>query len=118
MALFVSDCFDGVEIRGFGRRVEAEDDSYYRTDGEGENHRRRVDLHRPVGEEFNHPCGDSAEKNAQNTSRHRYDDGLYQELHHDVAPRGAYAHTQAYLPCAFRDADDHNVHDADASDKQ
>ncbi len=48
----------------------------------------------------------------------RQDDRLDQELHEDVALAGADRHADADLARPLGDADEHDVHDADAADQE
>jgi hypothetical protein len=118
LAPFVSERVDGIELRCLPRGIKAEDDA----DGGVERHRDEDDvdlnLHRPLEPRGQPPRHPDPACDAHQTSGDRQYERFDQELEEDARRLRADGHADADLARPFRDADEHDVHDADAADQQ
>src|SRR5690606_24336797 len=117
-ALLVAQCLDRVESGRSPCRPDAEKE----TDSDAERGREPDRLRRyedlPAGESRHEPRGTRAEADAEQASEEAKRHGLDEELQKDAPPRRAERHADADLARALGDADEHDVHDADAADDQ
>ena len=70
------------------------------------------------GNERNEEGGDIAEDEAHETADDAQNEGFKEELEHDVAGAGADGFADADFASAFRDGNEHDVHDADTTDDE
>src|SRR5204862_5998687 len=117
IALLMPQGVDRVQDRRFEGRDDSEDHSDagreaqsepYRPHGHHDPHHRWMQR----GYVANRIAQQDADGPADDGEHHR----LSEKLAHDVPPPAADALAQADLPRPFGDADQHNVHDADAAD--
>src|SRR5262245_25120595 len=117
--LFVSKALDGVEVGGLLGGPDAEGESDEDRDGHSAHHGPEWDRGGELGqEEHNHVTDDDGENHAQDSAEGSQRHGFEQELADDVAFAGADGFTDADLAGALGDADEHDVHHADAADQQ
>ena len=77
----------------------------------------RTGMLQPKRRARNCVSGDSQD-DSDDASSNRQHQGFGQELRQDVAPLGADGHAQADFAGALGDADEHDIHDADATHEQ
>src|SRR6185312_1604738 len=109
---------DRVKLRRLRRRIPAADDSDRARDKDRQNHVSRRDPQRHPegrGQDFGHY---RAETHADSPTRERHDDRLDENLHHDVGAPRAQRLPDADLTSPLGHADQHDVHDDDATDHQ
>src|SRR5262245_56527145 len=117
--LFVPKTLDWVEVGGLLRGPDAEDESDKDRDGHPAHDGPERDRGGELGqEEQDHVADHEGEDHAQDTAEGSQRHGLEQELADDVAFAGADGLADADLAGAFGDADEHDVHHADAADQQ
>ena len=116
--LFVAQCVDGVEHRGFLGRVPSEEDACKGADGERKENAPGLDIDRECREDIDEYGGAHADEDADHAARDADQDRFDQELRQNIAPFGSDTHAQADFPGAFGHRDIHDVHDADAAHEQ
>src|SRR5438093_5846994 len=116
----VTQRLDGAEARGPVRGIETEEQADANRNAEGHEDRgHRDDRCRQAGDGEGENAGQSeADQDSKGPTQSREKHRLDQELHQDVAPPGADRLADADLAGAFRDGDQHDVHDPDAADDQ
>ena len=99
-------------------RIPTGNDSDDARNQDRENDVGRRYAQRRAGEDLKELGNRRADNEAEDTSRDREEDGLRQELQHDVAFACAEALANADLTGTLRDADQHDVHHHDAADDE
>src|SRR5688500_7402992 len=116
--LFVPEGVDGVEFGGFAGGVEAEEDADGDGGGEGDDDRAAGDGGGPF-EEAGHEFGDDhTEGDAKQAAKNAEGDRFGEKLQQDIVAARADREADADLAGAFGDADEHDVHNADAADEE
>ena len=100
-----------------GREV-TEDDTSERGKGKAHDVDHRIERIRNI-----HPAGDQigrtgGKQDADDAAHAAEYHGFDQKLHQHFAGRSTDCQTHANFPCTFRDRHQHDIHDADAADKQ
>ena len=116
--LFVAKGVDGIELGGFTGWVETEKDADGAADGEGEDDGVGGDYGLKVRDFADGVGGAHAAEDAEDAAEQAEGDGLDEELQEDGTALGADGHADTDFPCSFGDADQHDVHDADATDEE
>src|SRR5579862_3607860 len=116
--LFEAKSIYGIQPRGFLRRIQSEDDSDEAAEAHGNED--DVDVNEEWPAEVNGELmrSDQTKRDAEEPAREGQRQGLAKELGQDVPRSGADGHADADLPRPLSDADQHDVHDADASDEE
>ena len=109
---------DGVHQRGAAGGIDPEDHGNGDGDGEGNGEGREGQhgLHVGCGRDGQ---GDQCpEYQTDHAAGEGEDEGLHQELQHDVAAAGAERAADADLTGALADGGEHDIHDANTADDQ
>ena len=70
------------------------------------------------GDKGNEEGGDITEDEAHEAADNTENEGFKEELEHDVAGAGADGFADADFACALRNRDEHDIHDANATDDE
>src|SRR3974390_874843 len=116
--LLVAEGFDGVEFGGFDGRPYAKDKTHTDADGNaGGGGPERNDAGPPQGE-ADQEDEEIDEDQGNEAARPGEGHGLEKELPGDIAVLGTDGFANSDFTSAFGDADEHDVHDADAANEQ
>src|SRR5262245_15055151 len=117
--LFVPKTLDWVEVGGLLRGPDAEDESDKDRDGHPAHDGPERDRGGELGqEEHDHVADHDGEDHSEDSPEGGQRHGFEQELADDVAFAGPDGLSDADLAGALGDADEHDVHHADAADQQ
>ena len=116
--LFVTQCFDGAQAGCSPGGVKAEDETYGGGESGCQQHGQGIDDQFEVQERWRREGHEQAEEDAEETAQQADGDRFEQELGQDVSFESADGLADADLTGALGDADQHDVHDANAADKQ
>ena len=116
--LFVTQCFDGSQAGSAPGGVKAEDEANGGSESGCKQHGQGIDDQFEIQSFGGGQGHEHAEDNAQETAQQAEGDRFEQELGQDVPFERADGLADADLAGALGDADQHDVHDADAADKQ
>ena len=116
--LFIAQRFDRIELRGLVGGIEPEERADAGRREEGQQDGCRDDDRAHVAQLAEQKGAANADCDADQAADDAEQQGLGQELHADVVRRGANRLADADLARPLGDADQHDVHDADAADDQ
>lgn len=108
---------DGVESGGFEGGHEAEEQADASADGDGVEHGVLGENGGQAGLAGEDPGAEHAGDDAEDGTEEGKHNGLDEELAEDIAVLGAEGEAEADLAGAFGDAEEEDVHDADAADE-
>jgi hypothetical protein len=114
--LFVTQSFDWMQSRGQLGRPEAEADTDKCGGTAGEKDGAKRNGQGPTGDFSEEKDAESAKGDAAKSADQAERDRLDQKLQHDVEMPRADRFAQADFGSAFRDRNQHDIHDADAAD--
>src|SRR5664279_3692108 len=116
--LFVSESYDGIETGRLACGPDSEDNPDHETEDDRDDHGQRVEEETPAGIGPYREGSDEAESDADDAAGQREDQGLDEELGHDVSTSGADGLADADLTRPLANRDEHDVHDPDPADEQ
>src|SRR5260221_11338114 len=116
--LLVAEGFDRVEAGGLPGGIDGEADADHGAENERGDDPEKGELCGHVRAIFHQHRKERTERDAENAADGAESDSLNEELQKDVAAFCADGFADADFPRTFRNADEHDIHHADAADEQ